>query len=374
MRTTTHDTLFRTPRLLVATLMAAAAFCLAASSVRAQEATKAERPVTAVVEAPSTNLPFLWRVEMEGRPKPSYMFGTMHTSDERVLRSLKRIDWVIKGSDALYTELEMDLESIMAILPLVFMPDNQTLYDVLPAATMKKLRTFFREKGLDIEPLKRMQPGLLAAALAYFDMKEVDPFGALDMKLYARAAELGLEVGGIETAEEQIGVFKSMTMEEQAKYLDAALDERIENPGKTARMLDEMTDFYASGDEEGLMEFFMAMNEDELSHGDDALREANTRFMRMLLEDRNHHMAERFAKMLREHPEKTYILGVGLGHYPGPEGILELMKLDGFTVERVPEEDYILNAGENWDAIEPEEAKPESFPKGSLADRLMKKK
>ena len=42
---------------------------------------------------------------------------------------------------------------------------------------------------------------------------------ALDAVVYDRAKNAGKEVGGLETVQEQVGVFNSLTEEEQAKYL-----------------------------------------------------------------------------------------------------------------------------------------------------------
>jgi uncharacterized protein YbaP (TraB family) len=353
----------------------AVALLLLASLLAAEEPS-ADASAETTPAAVEPGLPFLWKVEKEGRAKTSFLFGTMHASDKRITRRLGQIDWAIQACDGLYTELDMNLAGQIAIAGRTMLPSGTSLSDVLPEETYLKLRRYLRMKGMPGGAFDRFRPWVALMQLSLLELKDFNPAEVLDAKLFARAAELGREVGGLETMEEQISVFDSLTDKEQAMLLDATLDHMIENPGFASESMEKLVDRYVGGDEEALVEFIEEMEMAELMDTSPELEEIGDRLSRRLLEDRNHRMAERMDAMMASNPGKAFLYGVGLAHYPGEEGVLDLLRQQGYEVTRVTEEEFIMNAGADWDAppsAEPTEAAPEEFPEGSLADRLLKR-
>ena len=48
--------------------------------------------------------PFLWKVELPGAKTPSYLFGTIHLPDKRVITLPKVVDKAVERCDALYCD------------------------------------------------------------------------------------------------------------------------------------------------------------------------------------------------------------------------------------------------------------------------------
>ena len=109
--------------------------------------------------------------------------------------------------------------------------------------------------------------------------------------------------------------------------LRQALDEREKNREKGKDLLAMMVEMYLKGDADVLMERMM-----EEYDPDDPL---DSKLIKKLFTDRNHVMAERIAKRIREAPGKSFFFAVGTGHLPGDDGVLALLRKAGFEVTRV---------------------------------------
>jgi uncharacterized protein YbaP (TraB family) len=127
--------------------------------------------------------------------------------------------------------------------------------------------------------------------------------------------------------EEQLGLFESLTAEEQAEMLAQALDaaERAEDEGTSS--LDGLLDAYLHGDEAALL----AAVERETAHAKPWLRA----FFRRAIEDRNQRMVERLLARVAAEPGRTWFVAVGAAHLPGPEGIVALLAARGYSARRL---------------------------------------
>src|SRR5215510_15315077 len=61
--------------------------------------------------AQPTQKPLLWRIE---GPVPSYLYGTIHIPDQRVLALPEVVMRAMAASDAVYTEVQLDPATITA--------------------------------------------------------------------------------------------------------------------------------------------------------------------------------------------------------------------------------------------------------------------
>lgn len=59
------------------------------------------------------------------------------------------------------------------------------------------------------------------------------------------------------------------------------------------------------------------------------------RFDEELLAKRNRRMAERIAKKLRAAPDKSHFFALGAMHYVGQSSVLELLRKEGFKIDRI---------------------------------------
>src|SRR5688572_693713 len=100
-------------------------------------------------EAPIEH-PLLWRIDAPGGDgdSPSWLFGTIHLADPRVLALATEVEQALDDADAVYTELAFDRMSLGAIVQSTLLPDGQRLDDVLPPGVYDLLVAVFRKVDL----------------------------------------------------------------------------------------------------------------------------------------------------------------------------------------------------------------------------------
>ncbi len=237
--------------------------------------------------------PFLWRVE--GRT-PTYLFGTIHVPDDRVLALPPSVTKAFAESTAVYTEIPMDAGTQMGVMGKVMLPDGtqlsevigDRLYNRMTAAAEKTLGAEHAGMGAMLGPLfQRMKPWAAMSQLSLLEFLPEMMAGKqpLDAMLYARAQAEGKTVGALETPDEQIAVFESFTLREQIRMLELTLDEieRVKPGDRTQTQ--QLIEAYLSGD----MSVVSQVMEDAMA-GDAALM---SRFQDIAITKRNNHMTER---------------------------------------------------------------------------------
>ena len=112
-----------------------------------------------------------WKVEKEGL-KPSYLLGTMHVTDPRVLTMPKGAREAAAAADVVVIESDEILDEQKAAASLLMHPeltmftDGKSVKDHLDAAELAKLESGLKERGLALGAVARMKPWILASFVA----------------------------------------------------------------------------------------------------------------------------------------------------------------------------------------------------------------
>ena len=139
--------------------------------------------------------------------------------------------------------------------------------------------------------------------------------------LQSRASAAGTPVHGLETIEEQVGVFAGLPEADQVALLDAALALNAE----VDRLYEDMKRAYLAGDLDALQQ----IAEEQQATSDPALE---ARLEDRLIGSRNRRMAERLTVHLTR---GGAFVAVGALHLSGDAGVLHLLEQQGYRVERV---------------------------------------
>ncbi len=269
--------------------------------------------------------PLLWKIHGQ---RPSYVFGTIHVPDDRVLALSKSVTNAIDGCDELNTEIPMDMGTQLSTATKMMLPDGKTLEQVLPKKLYKKLEGLFTAKGFPFAPLNRMKIWAITAQVVLLDhLLEFSTKKPLDMVIYLRAQKNGKRVGGIETVEEQLSVFDSLTIKEQVRMLQQTLDQLDEFRAKGSDPVTELLDAYLKGDEKNLYDTMMETY--------DPTNPLDKKIMKRLFFDRNIRMADRMAAKLKKNEKSSFFFAVGAGHLLGDQGVVSLLRKKGFKLTRV---------------------------------------
>lgn len=272
-------------------------------------------PALAWGQAPAPGL--LWKVSGHGLERPSFVVGTVHSRDARAYGQVPQLLAIIQGQDAVAGELDLTAgpATSRVMAEAILMPPGTELADLLPSAKLKRVR-----KAMDAElgPMAllagRMKPFFVAAFLGEKSMG-ADSALVLDHYLQVKAKELGKSVVGVETVEEQIAAVDRIPLQEQADMLYQLVRKDVD--GKD---MDRLLQAYAAQDLGRLAEL-VAKGVPSGAMG------------RQLLLDRNGLMAARMDSLLQA--GSTYLFAFGAAHLPGGQGVLELLRGQGYSVEAV---------------------------------------
>lgn len=278
-----------------------------------------------------TAKPLLWKIESAAK-KPSYLFGTIHLTRPAVTKLAPQVLATFDASDAVYTEIPADFATMLSATQSMMMPDGKTLTDVLPDDVLEKLSAELAAINpmFSLDVFNQFKPWAIAASLMVLEDQMKYPGAlALDMVLYQRAAIAGKTTGGLETIDEQLGVFDGFSEAEQIQMLSETVNMMRADREKGTSSLDLLVSAYLAGDldkVEAEMEKWNAASEDP---------KLTEKFMERLLYKRNVHMADRIAALIRENPDTGYFFAIGAAHLGTDRGVLKLLEKAGFKISRV---------------------------------------
>jgi uncharacterized protein YbaP (TraB family) len=173
--------------------------------------------------------------------------------------------------------------------------------------------------GMPEAAIKDFKPWAIVTLLSVPPGDEGGDF--LDLYLYKAATAAGKEVAGLESIEEQLAVFESLTLSEQVALLRETLAARAELP----QVFERLILAYLARDLVALLR----LGDEYLAGGDAALAE---RFKTAALAVRNERMVERMGPYL---DAGGCFVAVGALHLPGEGGILERLSASGRALRRI---------------------------------------
>jgi uncharacterized protein YbaP (TraB family) len=281
-------------------------------------------PGLAYAEAGPFDRGLLWKIERDGAPA-SYLFGTMHVSDERVTTLPQPVADAFAASRTVALELIVDEQLEAKISKSMHLPAGQSLDKLLTKRQMLLLRDIAAHYAVSPEMFMSLKPWAVWFLFGSSPGERPTPGQPqrqpLDMMLQQAAADAGKKLVALETAEEQIAVFDGLPQEDQLALLSATL----ETGADAGRYAHVMRNLYLSGNLKGLLQIFsVATDPQSLA----AMQHARTR----LLDDRNKRMVERMTKLLQK---GDAFVAVGAAHLAGEAGLLSLLAQAGWTVTRV---------------------------------------
>jgi uncharacterized protein YbaP (TraB family) len=273
----------------------------------------------------------LWRIEKPGLA-PSYLFGTIHSTDESALEVARRAAQSINGSKVVATELGGPIDTIekanitAATLAKALDRDHDTFEGAIAPEDRQKIEKLISSLGYPAEFAHHLKPWFLAILTALpkceaeretLNLPEVDQF------LAETARDSGVKVIGLETAEEQLAAIANMRPEVVATLLTLT----ARDPGLNDNLYATMLRLYR----ESRPAEILAVS-DALGGLSDTERAAQDEFMLALLQARNATMAERAAPLLAS---GGAFIAVGALHLAGKAGLVERFRAQGYTVTKV---------------------------------------
>ena len=278
----------------------------------------------------------LFRIDKEGLA-PSWLFGTMHLTDERVIDLPQKARAAFDEADTVAIESTEILDPAKAQMALFSKPDltmftgEEDLSDYLTEDQRALLKDGLAKRGIQLALVERMKPWLISGMVALppceFDRKQAGA-SFLDLKLAQDAERDGKELVGLETIVEQFNAMASLPMSFHVQGLveSIALGDRIDD------VIETMIQLYVKGETGAIWPMLRSVSPEMETNEELAAGYAD--FEETMVHVRNKTMLDRALPML---DKGGAFVAVGALRLPGDKGLAHLIDEAGYTVTPVYE-------------------------------------
>lgn len=259
----------------------------------------------------------LFRVQI-GDKAPNYLFGTMHSDDPQVSKLVSQVAWALNKSRVVAVEVEMDALTAISAVSQMVNPEGTGLRKLLGEKLYSRALIEAKRVGLPQIAMNHYKPWALAVL---FSLPPTEGGQVPDMILSGMARRQGKPVVGLETVEEQLGVFDRLPLQDQNAMLIYALN----NLDQLPMVYRDLKKSYLARD----LGELLRISRSNLSTED---QEQVERFQEALINSRNRRMAGRLFEHLNA---GGVFVAVGALHLPGEKGLLNMLSQRGFHIETV---------------------------------------
>jgi uncharacterized protein len=287
-------------------------------------ATPEPLPLPAPLDAPY-NQGRIWKIEGEGI-EPSYVFGTFHIADSKVLDIPPAVERAFRDSPIAAFEYDYDPakeDENRIDRDRYKLPEGTTLRSLVGARVYGDLTSIIQGLGY-WRPNNELKPWVMwdifGGAKGTFYRNDDDSRSGedvLDDWLQTRARDEGKTVVGLESVEEGFVKYDTIPMEQQVLMLTALVDHYHQQ-----RQGAPIVQAYVDGN----LGLLMALDEEEMTRYPP---EVAAMLDFRILTNRNRIFVER---ALPHMSKASTFIAVGAAHLPGEEGVLRLFEKRGYKV------------------------------------------
>jgi len=261
---------------------------------------------------------FMWKVE-KGETT-LYLLGSIHALKEDAYPLPPAIEAAFDEAEVAVFEIDLDDMTKAAIKMMLAgsLEEDSTLEEVVGAETWSEFEAHVEGLGFNASLYQGMKPWMAALTVAAFELTKHGYLATAGLDTYfsQRADEAGKERLALETAEFQVGLFADLSPEQSLAFLVYTLED-------LEAMIPEMDRLY------------LDWRGGRVKSVEDALLEGFEEFpevFKKMIADRNHSWMPRIEKLLAGN--RDAIVVVGSAHLVGNEGVVNLLRKKGYSVEQ----------------------------------------
>lgn len=259
-----------------------------------------------------------WSLSRDGETV-GYLLGTIHSEDPRVLDFPDEFIALMTSNDQFAMEMVPDLPTMQRLMEYMHYQDGSTLESRIGPERFARLQSALESYRVPADWLGRMK---VWAAMMTLSVPPPETGLFMDFSLSLRAAGAGMTVVGLETLEQQLSFLEDMPLEQQLNLLDHAL----EDFDRVSEVHDAMVESYLAGD----ITVLQSEAEKQMETLDPGAR---AYFLEQGIDVRNQRMLRSLLTYLEQ---GSVFVAVGALHLPGEEGLVKLLREQGFSMEPLP--------------------------------------
>jgi len=263
------------------------------------------------VNAQQENNALLWKISGNGLPEASYLFGTIHAVPKKQFVMpepvIKRLDM----AETLMLEIDpkVPISEQVKIAQQMLLPKGESIKDYMDSVSFIQLKIYLRDSlQIKEEKLNRyfaFKPAFMQTMIL---MEYIDKPKTFEIELKKEAGKKKNFVP-LETIQEQMDLLDNIPLEKQLVFED--------DKYKLDKEYFRLLELYLNEDLDGI---------DSLIFSDPGFKEIEYD----LLTKRNINWIQNIKETM---DESSTFIAVGCAHLIGHEGLIALLRKEGFTVE-----------------------------------------
>ncbi len=275
--------------------------------------------------------PFLWEAKEPESGKVVYLFGTIHSGNPAVNQLHPLVIDKFQRARSFFAELDLSPEGVQELQASILQAPSVDIKTTLGKNRVKRVNSVLRQinPGLSIDLFTELPLWAFVTNLSIIEEQVRYPNQpAMDQALFSQAINAGKYTAGLETIDEQLSVFTSLTNNELLEILDATLQTMEADYAANKNPMAPIYDAYIKGDNSAFQEIM-----DEQLPVDPAL---NKKINQRLITHRNQVMTERIQQAVRATKTPLFV-AIGAGHFAPDSGIQALLENKGWSIKRLGE-------------------------------------
>ena len=258
----------------------------------------------------------LWKISGNGLKYDSYLLWTIHVScdaslDDSTIKALKT-------TEQLFLEIDMNKPIEMEMMKYITMKNENKISKILNSEDFNLVDEFLNKKmKMSLKFFDSYKPFMIATML-YPSILECSIQNIERELIIINKNNNNKEVFGLETIKEQMEIFDQIPYEIQAEELVKMVKSDLK---KDKEEIKKMIAIYKNKDIDAMQQIM-----------DESENKITSENKKILIYDRNNKWIPTIIKIINEKP--TFI-AVGAGHLAGNEGIIKLLRRNGYRVEAV---------------------------------------
>ncbi len=265
----------------------------------------------------------LWKVYGNGIKDTSFLYGTIHMIEKKDFVVSKILKSKLKKSEALVMEINLDLDdkSKQFVRENALYPSGKSIKDFVNEEDYLFFQSYLKDSlkmnGLKIKICEMMRPFYAQSLIMADQMKKSESYEKTFHKMAKKKEKLGLE-----TIQEQMTILASGEIQNQVnEFIKDMKSGKLNAENEMVKLVQ----FYKNQDVQGLYNEMIASMEKEGGKMGGVTKED-------FLDNRNKRWIPKLVQLMNT---KTIFIAVGAGHLAGENGLIQLLRNQGYIVSPI---------------------------------------